>query len=308
MGGPSSEEPPLSPEIFDWGLQHLKKVAVRFPERYREELEAELAITLLELKHRPPRGIRNWKAYLATCLYNRALSLVKKWRARQRWEIITEFVPETIAPSSSFDELKSKQVESRLVLSRARRVLDAGSYALLKLLADSNGNQSRVARLLGTHRNTIRRRLQRIRRILLRCPIENVTGRLQLTPGQRKELAKMAYAPGAKPRDILKARLILALAEGRSYAQIAERLRTSRPTIARWKHRFLEWGIDGLKARHPGRKPQVKERARLANWLRKMRRMGKPTGRFSSRMFARTLGISKSTVYRILRAGKLRKL
>jgi len=118
----------------------------------------------------------------------------------------------------------------------------------------------------------------------------------------------MAYAPGAKPRDTLKARLILALAEGKSYAQIAERLRTTRPTIARWKHRFLEWGIDGLKARHPGRKPQVKERARLANWLRRMSRTGKSAGRFSYRMIARTLGSSKSTVHRILRAGKLRKV
>jgi DNA-directed RNA polymerase specialized sigma24 family protein/transposase-like protein len=302
VGGPSSEETPFSPEIFDWGREHLKKVAARFPHRYREELEAELAATLIGLKYRPPPRIRNWKAYLSTCLSNRALSLVKKWRTHERREISPEFIPESAGQPSPAEEWGPQELESHHVLSQARRVLDAEAYALLKLLADFDGNQSRVARLLGTHRNTIRRRLQRIRRILVCCPIENVTGRLQLTSQQEKRLAQMALAGNTTTREMFKARLILALSSGQSYAQIAERLHTTRPTIARWRHRFEDHGIDGLKARHAGRKPDADRRRRLANWRRTIRRTGQPSGRWTYRTIARTLGISKSTVHRILHA------
>jgi len=304
MDGSSGEATPLSPELFEWGREHLKKVAARFPQRYREELEAELGATLIELKYRPPPGIRNWKAYLATCLSNRATTLINKWRAHDQREIGSELIPEPFEPVSSVEEVTSKEREARRLLSRARRVLDPESYALLKLLADNDGNQSRVARLKGVHRNTIWRRLQKIRRRLLICPIENVTTHLQVSPAQRTELGQMAQNSDAQPREIFKARLILALASGLSYAQIAHQLLTTRPTIARWKQRFQRQGIDGLKARNAGRKPQEQERERLAEWLWTARRTGKSTGSLSCRKIARTLGMSKSAVQRILRAEK----
>jgi RNA polymerase sigma factor (sigma-70 family) len=307
LEGPSGEGTPFTPELLEWGREHLKKVAARFPQRYREELTAELGATLIKLKYRPPPGIRNWKAYLATCLSNRAISLVNKWRAHEQREISSEFVPDSLDPLSSSEELTSRQLEGRQLLSRARRVLDAKSYALLKLLADCNNNQSRVARLQGVHRNTIRRRLQKIRRFLLQCPIENVTGRFQLTPKQRIELGQMAQGGNHQPREVFKARLILALASGLSYARITQLLRTTRPTIARWKHRFQKHGIDGLKARHHGRKPHVDTTGRLANWLRIMRRTGKPSGSFSCRKIAKALAIGKSTVQRILRTQRIRR-
>lgn len=307
MDGPGSEGTPFSPELFEWGRDQLKKVAARFPQRYREELEAELAATLIDVKYRPPSGVRNWKAYLATSLSNRAISLVKKWRANERREISTEFVPGEVEPVSSSEEVTSKQLEARQLLSRARRVLDAKSYALLKLLAECNGNQSRVARIEGVHRNTIGRQLQNVRRILSNCPIENVTRGLHLTSQQQEELDQVARVWNATPREIFKARLILALASGLSFTQIAEQLDTTRPTIARWKHRFQRQGIDGLKATHHGRKPQMEKRQRLANWLRTMRRTAKPGGVFSCREIARTLRISKSTVHRILCAEGFRQ-
>src|SRR5262249_55796332 len=143
-------------------------------------------------------------------------------------------------------------LESRQQLSQLRRILDAESYALLELLAQSKGNQSRVARLLGKHRNTIRRRLQKIRRVLRQCPIRNVSGKLQLTAEQREQLVQMAQ--GRNARAAFKARLIVALASGQSYSQIEQAFRTSAPTISRWKYRFAKHGIDGLNAKYTGRK------------------------------------------------------
>ena len=58
--------------------------------------------------------------------------------------------------------------------------------------------------------------------------------------------------------DVIRARLILMLSAGHSYAEIQERLETTAPTISRWKKRFLNERINGLiEPRHPGQKPTV---------------------------------------------------
>jgi len=91
------------------------------------------------------------------------------------------------------------------------------------LLAATNENKSRVAWLLGTHRNTIRRRLQKIRRMLRECPIENVSGTLvpiQPQPSaalqvKAEQWEPLAYlAQDSRRRGAFNARLILALAFG----------------------------------------------------------------------------------------------
>jgi hypothetical protein len=58
--------------------------------------------------------------------------------------------------------------------------------------------------------------------------------------------------------DVFKARLILMLASGRSYAEIRKRLQTTAPTISHWKKRFVQQRMAGLTAsQHAGRKPAV---------------------------------------------------
>ena len=49
-----------------------------------------------------------------------------------------------------------------------------------------------------------------------------------------------------------RARLILALAEGQSYREIARGMRTSAATIARWRTRFEQDRLAGLEGRHKG--------------------------------------------------------
>jgi hypothetical protein len=46
--------------------------------------------------------------------------------------------------------------------------------------------------------------------------------------------------------DVFRARLILMLAERRSYTEIQRRLSTTAPNISKWMKRFLERPIDGL--------------------------------------------------------------
>jgi transposase len=103
--------------------------------------------------------------------------------------------------------------------------------------------------------------------------------------------------------DVFKARLILMLASGQSYANIRRRLPTTSPTISHWKKRFLEDHIAGLtEARHPGRKPTVitpKLQARVLEATRRQPKDG--STHWSVRKLARELHISKDAVHRIWR-------
>lgn len=102
---------------------------------------------------------------------------------------------------------------------------------------------------------------------------------------------------------MIRARMILMLAAGRTYADIRERLQTTAPTISRWKGRFLKERIGGLiETRHPGQKPSVitpKLQARVLEATRRKPRDG--STHWSVRKLARELGLSKDTVHRIWR-------
>ncbi len=78
---------------------------------------------------------------------------------------------------------------------------------------------------------------------------------LELTEEQRSELNKWASSRTLSAGDVFRARLILALAEGRTYNEIMTTMETSAPTILRWKQRFEEDGMNGLEARHIGSRP-----------------------------------------------------
>jgi putative transposase len=70
---------------------------------------------------------------------------------------------------------------------------------------------------------------------------------VSLTPEQREELRRWAQSRTLPAGDVFRARLILALAGGKTYAAIKQSLHTTAPTISRWKQRFEEFGIDGLE-------------------------------------------------------------
>jgi transposase len=108
--------------------------------------------------------------------------------------------------------------------------------------------------------------------------------------------------------EVLRARMILLLAEGRSYAEIQERLQTTASTIARWKQRFLKGGIPGLfELRHPGQKPSVITPKLQARVLAATRRKPKDgSTHWSVRKLAAELEISKDAVHRIWKMAGLK--
>jgi transposase len=123
---------------------------------------------------------------------------------------------------------------------------------------------------------------------------------LELTEEQRIELSKWASSRTLAAGDVFRARVILALADGRTYSEIKSSLDTSAPTISRWKQRFEEDGTSGLEARHIGSRPRVANATLQARVARRTRQVP-PDGstHWSCRRMAQSLGVSKNTVQRV---------
>src|ERR1700683_1420627 len=80
---------------------------------------------------------------------------------------------------------------------------------------------------------------------------------VSLTGNQRSELSRIAQSRSLPAGYVFRARLILMLAEGASFSTIQKSLRTTAPTIIRWKQRFLASGMDGLDTSHPGQTASI---------------------------------------------------
>lgn len=129
----------------------------------------------------------------------------------------------------------------------------------------------------------------------------------ELSKDQREELLRFAQSRRLPAGDVFRARLMLALAEGKPWSQIEVELHTSRPTIARWKRRFEEQGLAGLDPRHRGSEPRAATPAVQARVLRKTtQRPDDGSTHWTCRKMAAALGLSKSTVQRIWRQARLK--
>jgi transposase len=75
-----------------------------------------------------------------------------------------------------------------------------------------------------------------------------------LCAGQRQLLLARAGRASGEHRDVLRARIVLAAAGGAPNAAIARSLGVTDDTVRKWRRRFCEHGLDGLRDRsRPGR-------------------------------------------------------
>jgi transposase len=72
-----------------------------------------------------------------------------------------------------------------------------------------------------------------------------------LTPDQRATLLRYYRGP-TDPRLRLRAHILLLLADGHAWGDIARALYCSTRTVARWKRRFDQGGLEALRGRRPG--------------------------------------------------------
>jgi hypothetical protein len=86
-----------------------------------------------------------------------------------------------------------------------------------------------------------------------------------LTGAEREQLARWARRGKTSQVLALRARIVLACAEGAENEAVAAGLRTTEHNVARWRGRFIEGRLDGLhdEKRPPaGRRPSCRTRWR----------------------------------------------
>lgn len=93
----------------------------------------------------------------------------------------------------------------------------------------------------------------------------SVLAPLEITGAQRAELERMVRAATSEQRLVQRARMVLAAGRGRASAAIARDEGVAPDTVARWRHRFAEDGIDGLvDLPRSGRRPVYDHDDRVA--------------------------------------------
>src|SRR5690606_11045677 len=131
-------------------------------------------------------------------------------------------------------------------------------------------------------------------------PVEGV---MKLTKNERVELQRQANARNGRADSARRARLMLLLADGLTWAEIRPTLGCGDGYISRWSKRFETERLAGLFARYAGRdryKGSERLEARLLAWTTK-RKPADGSTHWSSRKLAAELGadISHMTVARI---------
>ena len=126
---------------------------------------------------------------------------------------------------------------------------------------------------------------------------------MKLTKSEQTELQRQASARNGRADSARRARLVLLLAEGCTWAEIRTKLDCADSYISRWSKRFEADRLAGLFARHAGRERyKVTDRleARVLAWTTK-RKPADGSTHWSSRKLAAELGgdISHMTVTRI---------
>jgi transposase len=131
---------------------------------------------------------------------------------------------------------------------------------------------------------------------------------ITLTSQQRATLIKWSRGRSTPARLVVRAKIVLAAAEGRENQDIAAELGCTRRTVGVWRNRFADSGLAGIEQDAPrgGRLPRVRA-AQEAEIIRKTTQETPPCAtQWSTRTMAEAVGVSKDTVQRVWRDNGLK--
>ena len=130
--------------------------------------------------------------------------------------------------------------------------------------------------------------------------------RIELSEAEREELEARLRRRKVARGDAVRAQIVLLAAGGLSNLAIVERLGVARMTVATWRRRFAEQGMDGLiEEPRPGAPRTVTDEKVAEVVTATLESL--PVGRthWSSRGMAKAAGLAPSTVQRIWKAFSL---
>lgn len=131
---------------------------------------------------------------------------------------------------------------------------------------------------------------------------------MELSVADRLELERLVRAPSTPQKVVLRARIVLASAAGVPTKAIVDQLKTTHPTVSRWRRRYEEQGVPGLCKDAPrrGRKPRISEAEVAEVITRTLHSTPINATQWSTRTMAAATGLSKATIQRIWKAHGLR--
>jgi transposase len=129
-----------------------------------------------------------------------------------------------------------------------------------------------------------------------------------LSNDERKTLTTWSRGRSTPARLVLRAKIVLAAAEGKTNETIAAELYTSKPTVGRWRGRFAAGRTVGIEkdAPRPGRTPAITAETVTRIVRKTIQEKPKAATHWSTRSMAKAVGVSKATVQRIWAAHGLK--
>lgn len=126
---------------------------------------------------------------------------------------------------------------------------------------------------------------------------------LTLTMMERTTLQQWARRPRTAQALAQRARIILACGDGPSNAAVAARLQVTRPTVGKWRARFLSQRLDGLLDEpRPGAPRTITDADVERVIARTLETLPRDATHWSTRAMAQASGLSQSAISRIWRA------
>jgi len=126
---------------------------------------------------------------------------------------------------------------------------------------------------------------------------------ITLTEQEREKLELVASRPKSQQRDAVRARIILACADGLNNVQVAAKTGVGRVTVGQWRNRFAAGRMAGLVDAPRSGAPRSIDDAKVEGVVTETLE-SKPEARthWSSRLMAKQAGISDHSVRRIWKA------
>jgi transposase len=126
---------------------------------------------------------------------------------------------------------------------------------------------------------------------------------LALTEDERATLQRWARRAKSSQALAVRCRIVLACAEGASNAEVAERLGISRPTVTKWRSRFVARRLEGLADEpRPGAARTITDEQVERVLVMTLETTPTDATHWSTRSLARAMGMSQSAISRIWRA------
>ncbi len=126
---------------------------------------------------------------------------------------------------------------------------------------------------------------------------------LKLTVQESNQLVEWTRRHKTSQALALRARIILACAQGANNSEVARRCRVIRQTVGKWRGRFLEQGLDGLLDEPRPGAPRKLDDARIDQLIATtLNERPREATHWSTRLLAKKLKLSQSTVSRAWRA------